>query len=71
MSPIDLASLRNLTVDEKLQIVTVLWGDIATSDVASLLTDEQLKEIERRSNQLSGDSSIAIDEEELGRRVNG
>jgi len=68
---IDLTSLRNLSVSEKLRIVEVLWDDIGASDEPIVLQPWQLEEAKRRSAELKADPSIAINRDELWRRVNG
>ena len=68
---IDIASIRDLPVADKLRLVTLLWDDIAQSDTSQLLSAEQLAEAARRSEELKRDPSIAIDDAELWRRVDG
>jgi len=68
---IDLTSLRNLSVSEKLRIVEVLWDDIGASDEPIVLQPWQLEEAQRRSAELKANPSIAINRDELWRRVNG
>lgn len=68
---IDLSNLRGLPVADKLRIVTQLWDDIATSTVPVVLPPEVLEEVSRRSAELNADPSLAIDDDELWRRVNG
>ena len=68
---IDLTELHNLPVSEKLRIVEALWDDIGASDEPIVLQPWQRDEAQRRSNEMKADSSIAINREELWRRVNG
>jgi putative addiction module component (TIGR02574 family) len=68
---IDLSSLKDLSTSDKLRIVTELWNDIATSQEPLVIPDEILRESSRRSSELTADPSIAIDEKELWRRVDG
>lgn len=68
---IDISELRKLSVEEKLRIIEVLWDDIAASDEPVVLQPGQLEEVKRRSEELKTDPSIAIDRDELWRRVNG
>jgi putative addiction module component (TIGR02574 family) len=68
---IDIADLRNLTISEKLRIVTQLWDDIAASREPIVVPPEVLREALRRSDELKADPSMAIDEDELWRRVDG
>jgi putative addiction module component (TIGR02574 family) len=68
---IDIATLRRLPVAEKLQLVTQLWDDIASGERPISVPPDILSEAAKRSDELKADPSIAIDEEELWRRVNG
>ena len=63
-------SLRALPPDQKLEIVTQLWNDLAASAPLTLPEDE-LAEMNRRRDELLANPSIAIDADELWRRVNG
>jgi len=68
---IDLTELRNLPVSEKLRIVEALWDDIGASDEPIVLQPWQRDEAQRRRAELKTDPSMAIDRDELWRRVNG
>jgi len=68
---LDISTLRHLPVAEKLRIVTELWDDIAASNEAIVLPPDQSREASRRSAELIANPSIAIDELELWRRVDG
>jgi putative addiction module component (TIGR02574 family) len=68
---IDITNLRYLPVQDKLRIVTQLWEDIAASNDPVVLPPEILQEASRRSQELKDDPSIAIDDDELWRRVDG
>ena len=68
---IDISNLRNLPIADKLRIVTQLWDDIATSPSPIVVPQEILREASRRSAELNADPSIAIDDDELWRRVDG
>ncbi|HUS39614.1 MAG TPA: addiction module protein [Pirellulales bacterium] len=68
---IDITNLRDLPVADKLRIVTQLWDDIAASADPIVLPPEMLQEAARRSAELKNDPSIAIDDDELWRRVDG
>ena len=68
---IDISSLRSLPTAEKLRIVTQLWDDIAASNEPIVLPPEQLDEASRRLGEMNADPSVAIDEDELWRRVDG
>jgi len=68
---IDITNLRNLPVQDKLRIVTRLWEDISASNDPVIVPPEILQEAGRRSQELKDDPSIAIDDDELWRRVDG
>ncbi len=68
---VDISNLRSLPVADKLRIVTQLWDDIAASTETILIPSDILQETARRSLELKADPSIAIDDEELWRRVDG
>ncbi len=67
----DISNLRGLPVADKLRIVTQLWDDIAASDDPIIVPPNVLQEASRRSEELKSDPSIAIDDDELWRRVDG
>lgn len=66
---IDITTLRNLPVGDKLRVVTALWDEIANSECPVEIPSDVLEEATRRRDELKADSSIAIDDEELWRRV--
>lgn len=68
---IDMTDLHKLPVSEKLRIVEALWDDIGASDEPIVLQPWQRDEAQRRAAELKADPSIAIDREELWRRVDG
>ena len=68
---IDITDLRKLPVAEKLRIVTQLWDDIAASSGPVVVPPDVLREATRRSEELKADPSMAIDDDELWRRVDG
>jgi len=68
---VDMSELHNLPVADKLKIVTQLWGDIAASAESIVVPSEVLNEAVRRSTELKVDPSIAIDDDELWRRIDG
>ena len=68
---VDISSLRDLPVADKLRIVTQLWDDIAASADPIVVPPDVLREASRRSAELKADPSLAIDDEELWRRVDG
>ena len=63
--------LSGLPVTEKLRIVTQLWDDIASSPDPITVPPEVTREASRRSAELDADPSMAIDDDELWRRVDG
>ncbi len=68
---IDVSELRNLPVADKLRIVEALWDDIGASNEPIVLHPWQFEEATRRSAEMKADPSIAIDRDELWRRVDG
>ena len=68
---IDLSEIHNLPVADKIRLVTSLWDEIAASPEALELPDAVMEETLRRADQLQHDPSLAIDEAELWRRVDG
>ena len=68
---IDIESLRGLPVSDKLRLVTQLWDDIAESEKPIAVPADVLSEVTRRSAELSANPEMALDEEELWRRVDG
>lgn len=68
---IDITKLVNLPMDEKLQIVELLWDDIGASKEPIALHPWQFNEARRRRNDLKSDPSMALDRDELWRRVDG
>ena len=68
---VDMTGLKNLPVSDKLQIVELLWDDIGASNEPIVLHPWQFDEATRRSMELKANSSLAIDRDELWRRVDG
>ena len=68
---VDIESLRDLPVVDKLRVVTQLWDDIARSNRPIVVPPDVLSEATRRSDEMKTDPSIAIDDEELWRRIDG
>ena len=68
---IDITKLRDLSVADKLRIVTQLWDDIAASADPIVVPPEVLTEASRRSEELNADPSVAIGDNELWQRVDG
>jgi putative addiction module component (TIGR02574 family) len=65
----DNTNFRDMPVADKLRLVTQLWDDIASSSDPIVVPPEIIQEASRRSAELSADPSIAIDDDELWRRV--
>ena len=61
--------LHKLPADKKLKILFELWDDIASSKETIALPDCVKSEIDRRCAEHEADPSIAIDEDEMWRRV--
>lgn len=68
---IDMSGLGDLSMTEKLRLVTALWDDIASSSEPMVVPDDILEEISRRSVEIAKKPSIVIDDAELWRRVDG
>ena len=66
----DISELYNLPTDQKLDIVTKLWDNIVDSDTPITLAPEVIAEVDRRIAEIDADPSIAIDRQEMWRRVN-
>jgi len=67
----DLTELKKLSRAEKLKLFVALHDELANSPEASRISETDLKEALRRRDELKADPSIAIDEEEFWRRVDG
>jgi putative addiction module component (TIGR02574 family) len=63
-------TLRALPPDQKLALVTELWDDLAASAPLNL-PPEEIAEMLRRRDEMLANPGIAIDRDELWRRVNG
>ncbi len=61
----------DMPVADKLRLVTQLWDDIASSPEPVVVPPEVIREASRRSAELAANSSLAIDDDELWRRVDG
>lgn len=61
--------LRDLPTEQKLALVAELWDDLAKSAPLNL-PPEEMKEMQRRREDMIANPSIAIDSDELWRRVN-
>ena len=62
---------RDMPVADKLRRVTQLWDDIASSPEPIVVPPEVIREASRRSAELTENPSLAIDDDELWRRVDG
>lgn len=62
---------RDMPVADKLRLVTQLWNDIASSPEPIIVPPEVIREASRRSAELAENPAIAIDDDELWRRVDG
>jgi putative addiction module component (TIGR02574 family) len=63
-------TVRALPPDQKLALVTELWDDLAASAPLNL-PPEEIAEMLRRRDEMLANPGIAIDRDELWRRVNG
>ena len=63
--------LHNLPADRKIELVFQLWDEIVDSDTPIELSESVKAEMDRRCAELDAEPSLAIDQEELWRRVNG
>lgn len=52
------ANLRNLPINEKIQLVEDLWDSIASEQEALPLTQEQRTELDRRLEAYEADSNV-------------
>jgi hypothetical protein len=67
----DTTILHQLPNDQKLRIIFELWDDLASSNAPIDLPAEVITEAHRRCVELIAKPEIAIDDEELWRRVDG
>ncbi len=67
----DTTALHGLPNDEKLRIIFELWDDLTSSNPQIHLPTEVVAEAHRRRDELLTNPEIAIDDEELWRRVDG
>lgn len=66
---IDLTELKQLPIAEKLRLVEWLWNEIGESHEAITLAPDQLAIAKNRLEELKADPSIALDRDEMWRRV--
>ena len=62
---------RDLPNSEKLRLVTELWNEIASSPEPIVVPPDVLREASRRSAELDDNPSLAIDDDELWRLIDG
>ncbi|HAC91295.1 MAG TPA: Addiction module component, CHP02574 [Planctomycetaceae bacterium] len=66
----DTSTLQNLSNDEKLRLVFELWDALA-SNAPIQLSDAVWVEAQRRHRELIDNPHMAIDDDEMWRRVDG
>lgn len=67
---INFQELHSLSVAEKLQIVEALWDDIGASDEPLVIQPWHEEEASLRLAELHANPELAINRDELWRRVN-
>lgn len=67
----DFTDMHNIPNAEKLKLVSQLWNEIAASKDPIVVPPEVICEVNRRSAEMIADPSLAIDEAEMWRRVDG
>lgn len=67
----DISHLHTLPVAERLRIIEELWEGITSTTEPIVVPPEVIEEASRRADELHADPSIAIDDDELWRRVDG
>ncbi len=68
MMAIDLAELRSLPADRKLQIITLLWDDLHESGLPAL-SQAEWEEIERRDRYMTEHPEESLTTEQMWARV--
>ncbi len=63
-------TVKALSPEDKLALVTAIWDDLATSAPIGLPTDE-LSEMRRRRTELRHDPTKALASDELWRQIDG
>ena len=66
---IDHAQLERLPVSEKLRLVTSLWDQIALSNQPICVPDSVLDDAKRRVDELIGDPSAGLTEQDVWQRT--
>ena len=69
MSTIDIADIRQLTVDERIRLIQEIWESIATDSEHPPLTPAQAKELDRRIESYRRDPSRTIPAEDVFREL--
>jgi putative addiction module component (TIGR02574 family) len=59
--------IENLTADERLALLGEIWDSLSPEDVP--ITDAQRVELDRRLDDLEGDSNLGIPWDEVLRRI--
>lgn len=65
----DISELQALPVDQKIEIIGQLWDNIDDSKTPIKLSSSVIAEIDRRRAEIAADPSVAIDRDELWKRV--
>lgn len=58
-------SLRDLTIDQRIELVEELWDSIAADQAALQLTDEQRTELDRRLDAFEADGDPGRSSEDV------
>ena len=66
----DISELQALPIAEKMEVIGKLWDDIVESGVPIELSPVVIAEINRRRAELDAVPDVAIDRDEMWRRVN-
>jgi putative addiction module component (TIGR02574 family) len=69
MSTIDIAEIRRLSVDERIQLLEEIWKSFATDTEPLPPTPAQMSEIERRVEAIRRDPSRLIPADEVFARL--
>ncbi|HSU14059.1 addiction module protein [Longimicrobium sp.] len=69
MSTIDIAEIRRLSVDERIQLLEKIWSSIAADTEPLPPTPAQMSEIERRIEAFRRDPSRVIPAEDVFARL--
>lgn len=67
----DTSELQRLPIEEKLRLVFQLWDEIAASNELIQLSPAVVRDLDRRTEELIHNPHLAIDEDEMWRRVDG